>query len=214
MMSGIFNLDNAFFRIMTKVCYVAALSLMWLLCSIPLVTIGAATAALNEVMLRLVRDEEGYLLKSFFKAFVSHFRQAIALWLIALAGFLVIGGDIIFFARKGNWPGTICAGAFFAVMLVMGLVLMLVFHYLVWFGGPVKSVLFNSFKGALGYLPYSAALLVLFIAMGYGIYVSVPLMIVFTFFGMGIFSFISAYLWRLVFDKADRESEAKGGKNA
>ena len=207
-MSGIFNLDNAFFRIMTKVCYGALLSLLWLLCSIPLVTAGAAAAALSDVMLKLVRDEEGYILRSFFKAFASHFKKATAVWLIALAGFVVIGGDIIFFARMGNWPGTICAGVFFMVMVAMGLVMTLVFHYLVWFGGTVKLVLMDSFKVSLGYLPYSAALLILAAAMGYAIYVSVPLMIVFTFFGMGIFSYISAYLWRRVFDKAQSREDA------
>ena len=54
---------------------------------------------------------------------------------------------------------------------------------------------------ALGYLPYSGSLLGLFFIMGYGIYVSVPLMFLFFFFGMGMFGYASAYLWRRVFDR-------------
>ena len=205
-MSGFFSLDNAFFRIVTKVCHVLFLSLIWLVCSIPIVTIGASTSAINTVMLRMVRDEESYLVRSFFKAFKANFKQSTIIWLLIIVGFIIIGVDLFFFARMGNWLGIICAGLFFAVIFVMGLTLMLVFHYQVWFENPVKVTLINSFRTALGYLPYSAALLILFVAMGYAIYVSVPLMIFFIFFGMGIFSYISAYLWRKIFDKLEHPS--------
>lgn len=200
-MSSIFNPDNVFFRIVTKVCHVFFLSLIWLICSLPIVTIGASAAAINTVMLRMVRDEEGYLIRSFFKAFKANFKQSTIIWLMAVAAFIILAADLYFFARMGNWLGTICAGLFFAVIFVMGLALMLIFHYQVWFENPTKVTVINTFRTALGYLPYSVALLILFVAMFYGIYVSVPLMIFFTFFGAGIFSYISAYLWRRVFDK-------------
>ncbi|HHV10791.1 MAG TPA: YesL family protein [Clostridiales bacterium] len=203
-----FSPDNAFFRLMTKVCQGAVLSLLWLLCSLPLFTAGAATAALSSVMLRLVRDEEGYLFQSFFKAFLTHFKQATAVWLLFVAALILIGGDIFFFVRMGSWAGILIAGLFFAVLIVLLLALQLVFYYLVWYPSTLRQTLAGSFRMALGYLPYSGALLILLVCMGYGFYVSVPLMIIFAFFGMGIFGYIGAYLWRRVFDKLEQK---KGG---
>lgn len=200
-MTHFFSIDNAFFRIMTKVFYIFALSLLWLLCCIPIVTIGAANAALNAVMLRMVRDEDGYIIRSYFKAFRENFRQATAIWLMVLAGAVILGGDVYFFVRMGHPAFWVIAVVFVAALAVLALFFMVAFHYVAWFDNPLKITVANSLRTALGYLPYSVALLILFAAMMYGIYVSAPLMIIFTFFGAGIYSYISAYLWRRVFDK-------------
>lgn len=208
-MGGIFSPDNLFFRIMTKVFYGAALSLLWLVCSIPLVTAGAAAAALDDVMLRMVRDEEGYVVRSFVQAFGKHFKKATAVWLAWMAGFVVLCGDFVFFMRMGRSVWAVC-GIFAMGIFVLMLVLVTMFHDLVWFGNSWNNVLLHSLKMALGYLPYSFSLLVLLAAMLYGIYVSVPLMFIFAFFGMGMFSYISAYLWRGVFERfEDRKDEVR-----
>ncbi len=204
-MSAIFNPDNAFFRMMTKVCQGAVLSLLWLVCSLPLFTVGAATAALDSVMLQMVRDEEGYIVRGFLKAFARHFRRATAAWLLIVAASVLFWGDIVFFVRQGNRIGLLAAGLFFAAFLLVMLFMMTVFHCLAWFedfqSGPLKLALSGGLRMALGYLPYSGSLLGLFFIMGYGIYVSVPLMFFFFFFGMGMFGYASAYLWRRVFDR-------------
>lgn len=200
-MTHFFSIDNAFFRIMTKVFYICALSLLWLLCCIPIVTIGAANAALNAVMLRMVRDEEGYIIRTYFKAFRENFRQATAVWMIVLVGGIILGGDVYFFVRMGNPVFWAVTAVFIAALVVLALFFMVAFHYLVWFDNPLKRTVANALRTALGYLPYSVALLILFAAMIYGVYASVPLMVVFTFFGAGIYAYISAYLWRRVFDR-------------
>ena len=200
-MANIFNADNAFFRFMSKVCDVFLLSVLWLICSLPVVTAGAATAALAAVALKSVRNEECYIFRSFFKAFAAHFINATKIWLLFLATALVLSGDLIYFYRMGNWPGILGAGAAFLLLVIICLTMMLVYYDLVWYKKGVKAAILHSFKAALGFLPYSIALLIMFAAMVYGIYVSVGLMVFFTLFGAGLFSYVSAYLWRRVFDK-------------
>lgn len=202
-MASIFNVDNAFFRFMAKVCDVFFMSILWLTCSLPIVTAGAASAALNAIALRAVRNEEGYIFRSFFKAFAKYFKRATQIWLMFLAGAAVLGGDMLFFYRMGTWAGALGAGVAFFLLLLLGLTMMIVFHDLVWFDKSVKATWIHSFKGALGFLPYSIALLVMFGAMAYGIYVSVGLMVFLTIFGAGLFGYVSAYLWRRVFDKLE-----------
>ena len=50
-----FNLmDNVVVRALTKICDMMCLNVIWLICCIPIVTIGASTAALYSVMLKMV----------------------------------------------------------------------------------------------------------------------------------------------------------------
>ena len=75
---------------------VAALSdviwagVLWLVCSLPLFTIGAASTALYYVTVKCIRHERGSLTKSFFRAFRENFRQGTLLWLL-LAAYVLIG---------------------------------------------------------------------------------------------------------------------------
>ena len=85
MFSEIFNYDNGFWRFMGKLWDALVLNILWVVCCIPLVTVGAATTAVYYVALKLARDEEGYVISSFFKSFKENFRQATALWLVLAA---------------------------------------------------------------------------------------------------------------------------------
>ena len=53
--------DNVVMRAMGKIADMICLNVLWLICCIPVITIGASTTALYTVMLRLVKDEEGYI---------------------------------------------------------------------------------------------------------------------------------------------------------
>ena len=54
----LFSYDSKFSQIMLKLCYGCYLNLLWMVCSLPVFTAGAATAALYDVTLRLAREEE------------------------------------------------------------------------------------------------------------------------------------------------------------
>lgn len=60
------------------------LNLLFLLCCIPIVTIGPAITAMYYVTMKMVRNEEAYIARSFFKSFKENFKQGLGIWLIAL----------------------------------------------------------------------------------------------------------------------------------
>ncbi|MBR3643379.1 MAG: YesL family protein, partial [Parasporobacterium sp.] len=100
-MSALFNLDNPIWRFMGKLVDVCILTILWFVCSflwIPIVTMtvfgeslhilvfiasflpaavlsGPSTTAVYYVTLKLVRDEESYTTRSFFKSFRENFKQ-------------------------------------------------------------------------------------------------------------------------------------------
>ena len=54
MFSEIFNYDNGFWRFMGKLWDALVLNILWVVCCIPLVTVGAATTAVYYVALKPV----------------------------------------------------------------------------------------------------------------------------------------------------------------
>ena len=90
---------------LTAVIDVVWLGLLWLVCSLPVLTLGAASTALYYAMVKSVRHERGHATKEFFRAFRMNFRQATALWLICL-GVLAVGlADVYAFSQMGVKQG-------------------------------------------------------------------------------------------------------------
>ena len=79
-MSSLFSINSPLWEMTDKLVRFLWLSILWSICSIPVVTMGASTTALYSVTLKYVRGEEGYLTSSFFRAFRENFRQSTIVW--------------------------------------------------------------------------------------------------------------------------------------
>ena len=88
---GIFNIDSGFNRALTKIADMVLLSFYWLICCLPIVTIGASTTALYYACMKN-HLEEGTNTRNFFHAFIRDLKQSLVLELIVVvvAGFLVV----------------------------------------------------------------------------------------------------------------------------
>ena len=71
------------------------LNLLLLLTSIPLVTIGASLTALYTVVFRIGTQEEGSVVRAYFSAFKSNFKNSTVIWLILVAVFVICGVDLL-----------------------------------------------------------------------------------------------------------------------
>ena len=87
----IFNIDSGFNRALGKIADMVILSICWLVCCLPLVTVGAATSALYYASMKNHLGE-GTIIRNFFRAFVRDFKQSLLLELIvvAVAGVLIV----------------------------------------------------------------------------------------------------------------------------
>ena len=85
-----FSVDSPFYRFLTRFMDVLKLNFMWILFSLPVITIGASTVAAMSVALKMVDDEEGYI-------------GRIVLGIIAIIGIYAVYLDFQFFnAIEGN----------------------------------------------------------------------------------------------------------------
>lgn len=79
-----FSVDGALYKFLTRLWDMIKLNFMWLLFSLPVVTVGAATVAAYSVTLKMVDEQEGYVARQFVKAFKENWRQGIPMGLLAL----------------------------------------------------------------------------------------------------------------------------------
>lgn len=100
---GFLDNDSSFGRLMTRCGIIIAANIMFLLFSMPIVTVGASYAALYHVMLKTLRGD-GVInpFKQFWIGFKSNFKQATIYWIVLLA--LVIFGyvDVMFCRQMGG----------------------------------------------------------------------------------------------------------------
>lgn len=101
-MSNIFNLDSKFMQFMNKFADLMLLNVITVICCIPIITIGPAITAMHYVLLKMYRNEGGYLMKNYFKSFKENFRQSIVLGLIYTAIAVIVIIDIIYIRQMPN----------------------------------------------------------------------------------------------------------------
>lgn len=77
-----FGLDSKFYKYGTLLADLIILTILWLICSIPVITIGASTTALYYVTTRQLSNREGYVSRDFFRSFKQNFLEATAMTLI------------------------------------------------------------------------------------------------------------------------------------
>lgn len=142
--------------------------IFWILASLPILTIGAASAALYSVVLRMRRGEDDKLAREFISAFRENFRQGSLLWLIQvlLGAFLLL--DIYFYllwAAAGELIGTILLAAFLlATVGYLGIFLYL-YCYIARFRCTIFGALRSCFMLSVRHFPYTLLMLVSDVAL-------------------------------------------------
>lgn len=110
---------------LTKLADLILLNFLTAICCLPVITIGASLTAMNYVALKIVRDEESYIIKTFFRSFKDNFKQATLLWLIHLLviALLVYDYGVVYYALTDLpfWAGP-------ALLSVTGVLYLLSLH--------------------------------------------------------------------------------------
>ena len=99
-----FSYDSKFGQLFIKLSYGCCLNILWLVCSLPIITIGASTTALYYTSFKIAKDEGSFITTMFFRSFRQNFKQATIIWMIMLAVGLAIGADAILLFQLDLFP--------------------------------------------------------------------------------------------------------------
>lgn len=156
-MSKLFRMDSPLMRFLTKIADLMVLNILFCVTSIPLITIGASWTALYSVTLKMVRDEEGSVSRSYFRSFRQNFRQATLLWLgvLVVLALLVLDIRVLNGMAGGTAPGLLRVGV--EILALLGImVLQYLFPSLARFEASLADTLKNACMMALVHLPKTA----------------------------------------------------------
>ncbi|MBD5540387.1 MAG: YesL family protein [Lachnospiraceae bacterium] len=200
-MGNVFSLDSPLFRVCSKIADIFLLNLIFVLTCIPVITIGASLTALHFISMKMIKGEEGYIIRGFLKAFKENFKQATGIYLImALIG-TVLGTDLYFWMNLEGTISVIMSAVSIAACCAWILGLIYVFVLQATFENPIKRTIINSFLVALQQLPIT-----LFLAVYYGVIVYFILQffiadVFMVLYGFGLAAFGSAVLYRAALKK-------------
>lgn len=197
----IFSIDNPIFRAISRLGDMFILSFLWLVTSLPVFTIGAATTAAYDCAFKILRARDTSVFKDFFRSFKSNFKQATALFFIMFLIGSVIAADLYFWAHNEGEAAFIMNSLSLGVAALYLITLLFLFPVQAVFENPVKNTLQTAFFMALKNWPTSLLLLVISLGMSYVCYILPAAGYLFLIVGNGLLTMLYAVRFLVIFRK-------------
>ncbi|MFV0363490.1 MAG: YesL family protein [Suipraeoptans sp.] len=207
---NILNFDSPLMSFLSRVADLIMLNLLFIVCCIPIVTIGTSMSALYTVTLKMAKNEDGYMFKTFFTAFKRNFKISTILWLVALLVGTVIAIDYYVAMQITSAMKNILYVATSILIAFYALVMIYLFPYIARFENKIMDTLKNVLLISILNLPYSILLVVIIAAAVVAtLYVNLSIVLpIWLLGGFSLIAFINSFIFRRVFVKYEPKDEA------
>lgn len=200
---NLLNENNIVHIFLNKIGDIIFANLLFILCSIPIITIGPALTALYHCCLRTVKDNNNGTVKTFFRAFKDNFVQSLIVWIGLLAAAFVLITNIHFLQTNASAAGK---PLFYVSLGVAGLFIILalyIFPVIAAFANTTGNLIKNAFVFAFMHFPSTLLIAVITILPMYMTYQDLELMPLYAccwfFFGFGLTAFVNSLLFYKMF---------------
>lgn len=210
----LFDLDSPLINFLNKVADLMWLNILALVCCIPIFTAGASLTALHYMALKIVRNEECYITRGFFKSFKENFKQGTAIWFILLLAIGVIVGDFYIIIKMEVELHNIIKIVIMAAAILVLFTATFAFPVLAKFDNTIKRTLKNAFVMSILQFPKTMLMIVISVLpwiAGAFIYQIIPLVFL---FGLSAPAWISAMLYNKFFQKLEDQIAAETAPEA
>lgn len=195
---NLLNEDNVIHIFLNKLGDIIVSNLLFLVCCIPIITIGPALTALYHCMLRTVKGNNNGTTKTFFRAFKENFCQSLIVWLGLLAVAFILFLNIRFLQ---NTASVVSKPLFYVSLGIAGLVIILalyIFPVIAAFANTTVNLLKNAYVFAFLHFPSTLAIAVITILPMFMTYRDIKLMPLYAccwfFFGFGLTAYVNSLL--------------------
>lgn len=155
-----FSVESPLYKFMQSLWDILKLNFMWIIFCIPIVTIGGSTIAAFSVLLRMSEDQEGNVIKDFWKAFKENWKQGIFIGLLPPICFEAVFLDFqLYNAVEKGGLGILIVGCFSAYIFIFCLIY--VFPLLARYDNTVINSIKNSFRIGMKFFGRTFLLLVI-----------------------------------------------------
>ena len=209
--SKIFNPDNIIMSFFSRILDVIVLNFLFIICCVPIITIGASFTAMYSITLKMVKNEETHIIRGFLKAFKENFRQGTIVGIIAsiIGIFITIDLRIIFMINDDRLK--VVQGLCYIVAFWGYIVFLYSFPMLARFVQTTKELFKNSFVVSIINFKWTLVLILLnapFVFMLF--YSGVSMLLLFTImiiFGFSALAMIQSCIFRTIFEKYEASRE-------
>lgn len=159
----LFNPDSRIMIFLSRVADLVILNILWLVCCIPVVTIGASTTAMYHVIRHWQKDSVSSIMRDFFQSFKEDFKQATPVYLILLIPTVavVINAMLIFNQDNSAAVPFYLLVVWFISALILLFISSFVYPVMAFFADTFFKTLRNAMVLALAYLPRTILISVL-----------------------------------------------------
>ena len=206
----LFDPEGPLMSALAKLSDVVFCNIMFCLCSLPLITAGAALSALYDCTMHIVEDtEKPQIFRQFWASFKKNLKQGTILWMIFLGGVLVLTA----YALAVNSLGGSLSRSYRVVLFLLVFLFLAGFEYVFPIQGnmelSVREVLKTAWLLSAVALPYTLLMLIIAGAAVYisfftgpdTLYAAVFLWAVIVF---GLVAYLQSFLLRLAFRRLKR----------
>lgn len=196
-----FSYDSVLSRFLHFTADIITLHILWLVCSLPLVTIGASTTALYCACMKRIQKDEGYVSRHFLRSFRQNLRQSTICWLLFVLGSFLIITNFRIARSAGGWTGHMIFISNAIILCPFILTFLYVFAVVAKFDNPVTSHIKYAFILSLKHFPCSVILLLIH---GTFIFLSVsfpPFIGLLLCCGIGFLGYLSSNIFVYIFQR-------------
>ncbi len=180
-----FTSDNFLTRFIDRVWDVIQLNLLFLLCCIPIITIGPALTALWYSCLKLSKNDGTIARKNFFRAFRENFKQSLVVWLICLVFAVVLFCNYRFLNYMESDIAVLLRYLNYGITAFIVFIFLYIFPVIATFRNTTLALVRNAFLFAFMNIPVTLCMAVIWIFPIYLTFLDMEL------FGLYLFCWIS-----------------------
>ncbi|MBO0981688.1 YesL family protein [Microbacterium sp. SD291] len=146
MASSIMAPDSALMRFLTRIADLMILNVLFIVTSIPIVTLGASLTALNYVSMRIATDTDRTIVGDYLRSFRQNLRQStlLALILAAAGGALAAWYLVVTTAPLPSIAVIVLLAVWYLLTFMFVMAALYVFPYAARFEGGTREVLRNA----------------------------------------------------------------------
>ncbi len=168
-MRSLFNQEGPVISFLIKVFDLILLSIIWCLFSIPIVTIGASSAALYTTVLRCMKNDEGHIWKTFLNAFMENLKRSTLAWMVVLVLVAILVADAFVLHNMAQRDSTFAKLYWIILVLICIVITWMVYlsAYCARFNGSLREVLKISLQLMIIHPVKALKVLILTVVFGF-----------------------------------------------
>lgn len=201
---NIFSPDSILGRFLYWAADIFILNVLWIICSLPIFTMGASTTALYYALMKRQRRDESYVHKNFFHSFKSNFKQSTIIWLIMLLIGALLFADLrigMLYNANGYALGKIFIITSILLLIPYSFILIYIFPVQAKFVNTIKDNFKNSILMAIGHLGYTALILIIIASFILLTFISRAFIGIEILCGFSLLAFLTSNIFIMIFRK-------------